>query len=207
MSTVTDQTSQQPSGPTPAMDAEHTHVRPKVGLKTPVVYALAAVASLLLLLGVEAGQRTTFQLGTASDFITIPNIGVPSMVTIVVLAVIMAAAAVWAFLQVRQRVPAPAWLHALVGLAFVLAFLTFAGAGKSSVVPMVSLLQGAVMLSVPLVFGALSGVVCERSGIINIAIEGQLLFGAFAAAVVASAVGSGYAGLIAAPTVGRYLPV
>ena len=54
----------------------------------------------------------------------------------------------------------------------------------------------------PLVFGALSGIVCERSGIINIAIEGQLLLGAFAAAAVASAVGSGYAGLVAAPIAG-----
>ena len=54
----------------------------------------------------------------------------------------------------------------------------------------------------PLVFGAMSGVICERSGIINIAIEGQLLFGAFAAAVVASAVGTGYAGLVAAPIAG-----
>src|SRR5690606_28444451 len=85
-------------------------------------------------------------------------------------------------------------------VAFVMAFLTFVGAGK--LIPMVSLLAGALTLSVPLVFGSLSGVICERSGIINIAIEGQLLFGAFAAAVVGSAVGSGYAGLLAAPLAG-----
>lgn len=198
MSTAT--TAQQPA--TPSMDAEHTHTRPKVGLKTTIVYALAAFLALLLLLGVDAGDRTTFQLGTSADFVTIPNITVPAMATILILALIMAAAAVWAFLLRRNRVPAPAWLHLIVGVAFVLAFLAFSGAGKSSVIPMVALLQGAVMLSVPLVFGALSGVICERSGIINIAIEGQLLFGAFAAAVVASATGTGYAGLIAAPIAG-----
>jgi general nucleoside transport system permease protein len=36
----------------------------------------------------------------------------------------------------------------------------------------------------------LSGLMCERSGVINIAIEGQLLTGAFAAAIVSSAVGA-----------------
>jgi ABC-type uncharacterized transport system permease subunit len=37
-----------------------------------------------------------------------------------------------------------------------------------------------------LVFGSLSGVLCERVGVVNIAIEGQLLGGAFTAAIVAS---------------------
>jgi simple sugar transport system permease protein len=102
----------------------------------------------------------------------------------------------------RRARPAPGWLHVVVGLSLVLAFLTYVGAGRSTVIPMISLLAGALALSVPLVFGAMSGLICERSGIINIAIEGQLLFGAFAAAVVASAAGSGYAGLVAAPIAG-----
>ncbi len=40
------------------------------------------------------------------------------------------------------------------------------------------------MLSVPLILGALAGVLCERSGVINVAIEGQMLVGAFAGALV-----------------------
>ncbi len=50
--------------------------------------------------------------------------------------------------------------------------------------------------SIPLILGALAGCMCERSGVINIAIEGQLLFGAFAAAVVASAFGNLWLGLV-----------
>jgi simple sugar transport system permease protein len=47
--------------------------------------------------------------------------------------------------------------------------------------------------------------VCERSGVINIAIEGQLLFGAFLGAVVASVAGSAWWGLIGAPIAGMAL--
>ena len=45
---------------------------------------------------------------------------------------------------------------------------------------MIGLLVGSLSLAVPLIFGALGGVLCERAGVVNIAIEGQLLAGAFA---------------------------
>src|SRR5439155_72375 len=50
--------------------------------------------------------------------------------------------------------------------------------------------------------GALSGVLCERAGVINIAIEGQFLVGAFTAAVVASTTNSAAAALVAAAATG-----
>ena len=64
------------------------------------------------------------------------------------------------------------------------------------------MLIGTLFLATPLIFGALSGVVCERVGIVNIAIEGQLLAGAFLAAVVGSVTASAYLGLLAAPVAG-----
>ena len=50
--------------------------------------------------------------------------------------------------------------------------------------------------SIPIMLGALTGVICSRSGVMNIAIEGQLLLGAFVAAIVASGSGSLGLGLI-----------
>jgi ABC-type uncharacterized transport system permease subunit len=44
-----------------------------------------------------------------------------------------------------------------------------------------SALNFTVRFTIPLVLGALSGILCERSGIINIGIEGMMLAGAFAA--------------------------
>lgn len=54
----------------------------------------------------------------------------------------------------------------------------------------------------PLIFGSMAGILSERSGVVNIAIEGQLLAGAFLAAVVGSLTGSAWAGLVAAVVAG-----
>ncbi len=92
------------------------------------------------------------------------------------------------------------WVAMLFGVCFVFAFLCWAVADKQ--MSFVGLLQGTLLLAAPLIFGAMSGVLCERSGVINIAIEGQLLAGAFLSATVASVTGNIWVGLIAAPIAG-----
>ncbi len=91
----------------------------------------------------------------------------------------------------------------LFGLGSIMSFLCWAGAGKF--IPFTGLLQGAIMLSVPLIFGSMAGLLCEKSGVINIAIEGQLLFAAFVSAVVASITQNVFFGLIAAPIAGSII--
>src|SRR6266498_1878269 len=71
----------------------------------------------------------------------------------------------------------------------------------------VALLVIAIVKSTPLVFGALSGVVCERAGIVNIAIEGMMLMAAFAGFAVAAVTGSLTAGLLAAMLAAAILAV
>ena len=180
----------------------------KISYRWPITYTVVALISLLgfvLSLMRRDGawqQGTTYQSRYGDQWFTVPNFSVPSLLTIIILTILLVAAAAYAFMVTRDRRELPAWLHIVAGVAFVLAFLTWAGAGKTSVIPITSLLAGALALSVPLIFGAMSGVICERSGIINIAIEGQLLFGAFAAAVVASFFAAPYLGLVAAPIAG-----
>jgi simple sugar transport system permease protein len=88
----------------------------------------------------------------------------------------------------------------IFGIGSIMAFLCWSAAGKF--IPFTGLLQGAIMLSVPLIFGSMSGLLCEKSGVINIAIEGQLLFAAFVSAVVASFFQNTWLGLISAPIAG-----
>ena len=72
---------------------------------------------------------------------------------------------------------------------------------------MVNLLQGTLNDSIPIMLGALTGVVCSRSGVINVGIEGQLLLGAFTAAIVASVTGSLWLGLVCGALAGSLVAV
>ena len=89
---------------------------------------------------------------------------------------------------------------AVASFGILMSFLTWIASGKF--IPFTGLLQGGLLLSIPLIFGAMSGLVCERSGVINIAIEGQLLASAFVSAVVASLTDLAWWGLLAAPFAG-----
>jgi general nucleoside transport system permease protein len=88
-------------------------------------------------------------------------------------------------------------------VAFVFGFLTWAAAGKS--MSLIGILQLTVVKALPITFGALSGLLCERAGVVNIAIEGMLLSGAFTGAIVGSASGNPVVGLVAAALVGGAL--
>jgi simple sugar transport system permease protein len=60
-------------------------------------------------------------------------------------------------------------------------------------------------VSTPLLFAALGGLMCERSGVVNIALEGMMLIGAFWAAAVTLSTGSPWAGAAAAGMAGCLL--
>ena len=59
-----------------------------------------------------------------------------------------------------------------------------------------------LMYSTPLVFGALSGVISERSGVINIGVEGMMMVGAFTGGCVSYFSGNPWLGLLAAGVAG-----
>jgi simple sugar transport system permease protein len=63
---------------------------------------------------------------------------------------------------------------------------------------LVSVLESTIRLATPLVLAALAGLFSERSGVVDIALEGKMLGGAFAAAATALVTGSAWLGLAAA---------
>jgi ABC-type uncharacterized transport system permease subunit len=98
------------------------------------------------------------------------------------------------------------WQTVLLGVgivAFVLSFLCWQVAGKF--LPLVDTASGTLQLALPLILGALAGVIGERSGVVNVAIEGQFLMGAFGAALVGTIAASAWAGLISAAVGGLFI--
>ncbi len=172
--------------------------------RDPVVSAIM-VALTLLLASLSKGQSNISFRGASSWFEggiwTIPSAGTGWLMFAVGA---VATGLIW-FLAINRK-HVSGWLLVLVGTAFVITFLVWVVSDRPSAsLPVVSLLAGGLMFATPLVFGALAGVVNERSGIINIAIEGQLLLGAFAGVLVASMFNNPWMGLIGAPLAGMAL--
>lgn len=190
-----------PTPASPAVAGEARPVRVRGAWRTPILVMVLALASVLMAIFTPAGN-SKIRISANSDSLQIPIFALPSRATVWVLAIVVVGLAVWASLRVIGAKKAPIWMASTAGgLAFLL-LLVMISAGKDQVIPIAGLLAGTLFLATPLVFGALSGVICERVGIVNIAIEGQLLAGAFTAAVVASIAGTPYAGLVAAPLAG-----
>ncbi|WP_084100799.1 ABC transporter permease [Demequina sp. NBRC 110051] len=172
--------------------------------KGPIGLGAVALISLLVFgIGTPSGADTTFSVATSSDFVHLPTLTIASKLAAIVLSVIaLALAGYSAYLANQYRKPG-LWLPIVYGMAVMGALLSWAGAGRDNTsIQVTGLLTSSLFLAVPLIFGALAGTLCERSGIVNIAIEGQLLAGAFFAALMASMVGNAYVGLIAAPLAG-----
>ena len=97
---------------------------------------------------------------------------------------------------------------AVAAVAFIFAFLSWATAQSSiGSFSLIGMLQAMIVRSVPITLGALSGVLCERVAVINIAIEGMLLGGAFVAVLVASALSSSDDYLILGAPLGGWIGV
>lgn len=158
---------------------------------------IALSLMVLFVLDVGAGQVATFKLSRPRDAIVLGNLVVPGQPFNLI------AAALLAFLGVRQFLRGGVRWTSLslgIGLAIlVMAFLVWATADKSF--SLTGMLQATMVRAVPIALGGLAGVMCERVAVINIAIEGMLLAGAFTGALIGSLLG-GWGGLVAAVLVG-----
>ena len=92
-----------------------------------------------------------------------------------------------------------------VGFTLVASFLIWITKGQSLNLP--GLLKSTLTAATPLTLGALSGIFCERAGVVNIAIEGMMLFGAFAAIAATSVTGNQWVGVLAAVLTGGLMAV
>ncbi len=168
--------------------------------RNKAVVVLSIVLALLVYFAVDAKSKTVkYILGerVSQDHPTHELAAAPvawACVVIVAIALVLAAANVLR----RPAFAIPTFI--VVGIAFYVGFMIweFRDQGGQFQAAISNPLPGTIAIATPLILGALAGVMCERAGVINIAIEGQFLVGAFLAAVFASLIFSAVAGLVAA---------
>lgn len=186
--------------------------RPRTWWHIPTTLTVMGLIALVFFgLGGIDGAESTFRITRPGDSnlggLVPESITVPSGATATAMAVVglLAAAAMWFLSATKPKVPGllKGLLIGLFSLTWIFAFMIWVVQFKT--LDFTTLLQGTVALAVPLAFGALSGVLSERAGVVNIAIEGQLLFGAFGAALVGSMTGNPWIGVIAAPILALFM--
>ena len=178
---------------TPGMFSQ---VERKPSLKAPIVMSFVALVSLVFFGILGPTSIVKFQITESNALVSIPDLNLPSNslgIWASIILLLLTAASFW-FGIARKYVPRI--LVIVFGLIAIVALLGWIAAGAD--VPVGFLLNNTLVLALPIILGGMGGIMSERVGVVNIAIEGQLLTGAFVAAVVGSITNNLWVGLVAA---------
>ena len=161
-----------------------------------VFFLIVAVAILaFFVMNSTPAMESTFKLNpvTKEKIIKVPDLVLPTRALLIALAAIVGALGLYQILRGFKHV---VLVLGVVSLAFVFAFLVWAVRDKS--INLLGIFTFAVAAATPIAFAAMSGIMCERSGVINIAIEGMMLTASMIAVIFSSITGSLWLGLLAA---------
>ena len=168
----------------------------RVGFKSPIIMAALGVLVTLVFGLLGRDGDASFVLSRRDDAIQLDPIVIDSSTLGWISGIAMLAIAALSLRLAMQNKKSPLWLASVYGFIGIVALLGWLAADES--IPVAFIAGTALVLAVPIMLGAMGGLMCERVGITNIAIEAQLLTGAFLAAVVASITDSYTLGIIAA---------
>jgi ABC-type uncharacterized transport system permease subunit len=184
------------SAPTEVTPGLFSLAEAKVSWKVPAVMAAFSIVVAFAFGLFGRAEPVAYRLTRDGAAFSLPPLIAESNLVGFGAGILMAAMTITAALWVNRRKPVPLWWLVIFGAVAVLALLGWVGAGDT--VPLAFLLGNALVLAIPIIFGGMSGVMSERVGVVNIAIEGQLLAGAFVGAVVGTLTGNLYVALFAA---------
>jgi ABC-type uncharacterized transport system permease subunit len=176
-----------------------------------ITIVLGAVVIWIFGIGSVARAHTSLTFDPVNVSGTVPwHLGtwtVPTRLSCVVLGLLMVAMG----LEIVLRRPAKAVVARFGGAAILLFFALILWAGRThgpsqvGFINVTAILVGSSAVAMVLIYGSLSGVLCERAGVVNIAIEGQFIGGVFVGAVLESTTHSFVYAAIGGAVVGAFL--
>jgi general nucleoside transport system permease protein len=141
-------------------------------------------------------------LGALAFWLALPPVAARSIAVPIVVGALAAAAGIWAVARDERRLGRGAVAAGLLG-ALLGVLATRAGvANLEGVVVWSALVAAMLRFATPLTFAAIGGMFSERSGVVNIALEGMMLVGAFFGIWGADWSGSWVVGLLVAVAAG-----
>jgi general nucleoside transport system permease protein len=143
-------------------------------------------------------------LGVLGFWLSLPPCTLRNFAVPAALAVLGAALGLWALTRGQRKLGIWALLVALLAVLGALWFQNEQTSELDSVFS-VGLLAATLRFATPLAFAAMGGIFCERSGVINIGLEGMMLAGAFFGVVVAAETGQWELGILGAMGAGGAL--
>jgi general nucleoside transport system permease protein len=178
--------------------AERTRYRVIAGL----LVLLGAADYVLFARGVDPGLLSQFGMNTGSaSLFPLPDLVLPAYLTVSLIAALSVALGAIQLLRGFGK-----WSNAILGigiLLFVFSFLVWATRDQS--INLASMLKSTLQRATPIAIGALAGILSERAGVVNIAIEGLMLSSALVAVIVASLAHNIWLGLAAGMLTGTLL--
>jgi general nucleoside transport system permease protein len=143
-------------------------------------------------------------LGVFAAFLCIPPIEARAVVWPIFVGILAAALGVWTVTRGRRRLGWGAVAAGVLGIALGI-LATRSSTGNLASAFNATLIYQALGFATPLVFGAIAGMFSERSGVVNIGLEGMMLMGAFWGVYGADKGGSWAVGLVVAMGAGGLL--
>ena len=143
-------------------------------------------------------------LGAFAAFLAIPPIEARSPTWPIAVGIFAAALGIWTASRGRRRLGYGAVAGGLLGIGLGI-LATRSGTGNLETVFDATLVAQTFGFATPLVFGAVAGIFSERSGVVNIALEGLMLMGAFWGLYGSDKAGSWVVGLVVGMAAGGLL--